>query len=72
MMPARSLITTHTLRTATMGRAVVGRGFSLSTSARLGLKESSSRTLLPIYVPRFHHPNPSLPSPLASQNATPR
>ncbi|GJN73314.1 hypothetical protein ACCO45_003745 [Purpureocillium lilacinum] len=44
MMPARSLITTHTLRTATMGRAVVGRGFSLSTSTRLGLKESSSQT----------------------------
>lgn len=70
MMPARSLITTHTLRTATMGRAVVGRGFSLSTSTRLGLKESSSRTLSPIYpcARPVSTPHPSLPLPPSITN----
>ncbi|PNY25620.1 Uncharacterized protein TCAP_04443, partial [Tolypocladium capitatum] len=44
MLPAKHTITTHSLRTASMGRAVVGRGFALSTSCRHGLKESSGPT----------------------------
>ncbi|KFH48266.1 hypothetical protein ACRE_007920 [Hapsidospora chrysogenum ATCC 11550] len=41
MLPARNLALLSTMRTA--GRpAVMGRGFFLSTSARLGLKESAN------------------------------
>jgi hypothetical protein len=43
MLPARNLTLLSTMRTA--GRpAVMGRGFFLSTSTRLGLKESANRS----------------------------
>ncbi|CAM1509341.1 Fc.00g030800.m01.CDS01 [Cosmosporella sp. VM-42] len=46
MMSTRNLIAAAhpAMRTAGLGRVVVGRGFCLSTSSKLGLKESSSQT----------------------------
>ncbi|KAF5133744.1 hypothetical protein E5D57_004370 [Metarhizium anisopliae] len=44
MMSARSAAGLSAMRAASRSTCVVGRGFSISTSTRLGLKESSSQT----------------------------
>lgn len=49
MNPIRNIANVAAMRTA--GRVVVARSSPLSTSARLGLKESSSRTAYPFFFP---------------------
>ncbi|KAG8419320.1 hypothetical protein J3458_004199 [Metarhizium acridum] len=44
MMSARSAAGLGAMRAAARNMCVVGRGFSMTTSTRLGLKESSSQT----------------------------